>query len=136
MRAWGSPFTIPADQASIEITIAPVQDNLEEGIEMVIITLSNSSSYVRLVTPARPRSTYRTFRTSFLKMTFEIDLEKMGCQLTRAKLTEQNSLIELGDGTVFDLDSGLQWSMCWIGQDPDPYEGTCHGTPNSCGITD
>lgn len=124
----GAPFTIPAGELSTEIEIVPVDDDQEEGTELVVISLTSSSSYL-VGNPDTATVEIRDVPDLIFEDDFEFADEIKRCALSRSKLENDMNLLELGDATVLDLDTGLHWSLCWIGQSANAYDGTCSGKP-------
>jgi glycerophosphoryl diester phosphodiesterase len=59
----GSNLTFPAGQASVDVTLTPLQDNVAEGNETVILTITPSLTY-NVGSPNPPQSRLPTIRRS------------------------------------------------------------------------
>lgn len=124
----GAPFTIPAGELSTEVEIVPVDDDLEEGTELVVITLTASSTY-QVGDPNTATVEIRDVPDLMFEDDFEFSDDVKRCALSRSKLENDVNLLELGDATVLDLDTGLHWSLCWLGQSANAHDGSCSGKP-------
>ena len=124
-----SPIVFASNEATAVLAVTPLADNTPEPIETVVVTIASSSSYLVGV-PGSATVNIAEVPDLMFADSFETNRAAKRCALSIDVLSSnQTNLIEVGDGTVLDLATGLQWTMCWLGQEVDPAKSGCTGSP-------
>lgn len=123
----GTRFTFPANETSVAVTIVGIADTIEEDTESAIFNLVPRSTY-QVGNPESATINIINVADVIFADSFESLIVSKACALSHEKLLRNEHVVDLGDGTVLDLDSNLQWSLCWSGQQPQPDSGGCSGS--------
>lgn len=134
----GGALTIPADSSSQQVTIAPLDDTLVEGVETVTLTLANSSAYTLGSTTS---ATAHISDNDTFAPTVQITSPASGTIYTTPASFVVNATASDSDGQITKVeffqgstrlgeDAAAPYSFNWSGVSAGSYSLTARATDN------